>query len=130
MTNIQNIYTTHTIYQKKGKRTQLKKQAEDLNKYLSKEDIQMACRYIGKDPDAGKDWAGQKRATEDEMIEQHHQLNEQEFEQTLGDSEGQGSMVYGSQWGCKDWKEFCNWTTATTGILNMLDITDDQRNAT
>ena len=31
--------------------------------------------------------------TEDEMVGWHHQLNEHEFEQTLGDSEGQGSLV-------------------------------------
>ena len=30
--------------------------------------------------------------TEDEMVGWHHQLNEREFEQTLGDSEGQGSQ--------------------------------------
>ena len=32
--------------------------------------------------------------TEDEMVGWHHQLNEYEFEQTLGDSEGQGSLVF------------------------------------
>ena len=31
-----------------------------------------------------------------EIIRQHHRLNGHEFEQTLGDSEGQGSP-----WGCK-----------------------------
>ena len=31
--------------------------------------------------------------TEDEMVGWHHQLNGHEFEQTLGDSEGQGSLV-------------------------------------
>ena len=31
--------------------------------------------------------------TEDEMVGWHHRLNEHEFEQTLGDSEGQGSLV-------------------------------------
>ena len=31
--------------------------------------------------------------TEDEMIGWYHQLNGDEFEQTLGDSEGQGSLV-------------------------------------
>ena len=31
--------------------------------------------------------------TEDEMIGWHHRLNEHEFEQTLGDSEGQGSLA-------------------------------------
>ena len=30
---------------------------------------------------------------EDEMVGWHHQLNGHEFEQTLGDSEGQGSLV-------------------------------------
>ena len=34
--------------------------------------------------------------TEDEMVGWHHHLNGHEFEQTLGDSEGQGSLaVYG-----------------------------------
>ena len=30
--------------------------------------------------------------TEDEMVGWHHQPNGHEFEQTLGDSEGQGSL--------------------------------------
>ena len=33
------------------------------------------------------------RATEDETVGWHHQLNGHEFEQTQGDSEGQGSLV-------------------------------------
>jgi len=32
--------------------------------------------------------------TEDEMVRWHHQFNGQEFEQTLGDSEGQGNLLY------------------------------------
>ena len=39
--------------------------------------------------------------TEDEMVGWHHQLNGYEFEQTVGDSEGQGSLVYCSFWGHK-----------------------------
>ena len=31
--------------------------------------------------------------TEDEMVGWHHRLNGHEFEQTLGDSEGQESLV-------------------------------------
>ena len=31
--------------------------------------------------------------TEDEMIGWHHQLNRHEFEQALGDGEGQGSLA-------------------------------------
>ena len=58
---------------------------------------------IGKDPDAGKDW-GQKEkgTTEDEMVGWHHWLNGHEFEQTLWDSEGQGSLACCSPWGCKE----------------------------
>ena len=39
--------------------------------------------------------------TEDEMVEWHHQLTKREFEQSLGDGEGQGSQVC-SSWGCKE----------------------------
>ena len=39
--------------------------------------------------------------TEDEMIRWYHQLNGHEFEQALGDGEGQGSLVCCSQWGRK-----------------------------
>ena len=39
---------------------------------------------------------------EDEMVEWHHQLNEHDFEQTLGGSRGQGSLVYRSSWGHKE----------------------------
>ena len=36
------------------------------------------------------------------MIGWHHQLNGGEFEQTPGDSEGQGSLAYCSSWGQKE----------------------------
>ena len=40
---------------------------------------------------------------EDEMVGWHHQLNGREFEQSLGDSEGQGNLVrWCSPWGCKE----------------------------
>ena len=39
--------------------------------------------------------------TKDRMVGWHHQLNGLEFEQALGDGEGQGSMVCCSPWGCK-----------------------------
>ena len=38
--------------------------------------------------------------TEDEMVG-WHRLNGREFEQTPGDSEGQGSLAYCSSWGHK-----------------------------
>ena len=40
--------------------------------------------------------------TEDEMIGWHPQFNGHEFEQTLEDSEGQGSLVCFSPWDCKE----------------------------
>ena len=40
--------------------------------------------------------------TEDEMVGLYHQLNGHEFEQTLGDSEGQGILVCCSPWGHKE----------------------------
>ena len=36
--------------------------------------------------------------TEDEMVGWHHQVNGHEFEQTPGDSEGQGSLACCSPW--------------------------------
>ena len=39
---------------------------------------------------------------EDEMVEWYHRLNGCEFEQTLGGSEGQGSLVRCSPRGCKE----------------------------
>ena len=43
-----------------------------------------------------------KGATEDEMVGQHQGLNGHEFEETLGDSERQGSLVCCSPWGPKE----------------------------
>ena len=37
-----------------------------------------------------------------EMVGWHHRLNEHEFEQILGDGEGQGSMVCCSSWDLKE----------------------------
>ena len=36
------------------------------------------------------------------MVGCHHPLNGHEFEQALRDSEGQGSLVCYSPWGCKE----------------------------
>ena len=52
--------------------------------------------------DAGKDRGQEKRVTEDEIVRWHHRLNGHEFEQTVGDSEGQDSLACCSSWGCKD----------------------------
>ena len=60
-------------------------------------------QLIGKDPDAGKGWGQEEKGmTEVEMVGWHHRLNGHEFEQTLVDDEGQGSLACCSPWGHKE----------------------------
>ena len=40
--------------------------------------------------------------TEDEMVGWHHRLNGHEFEQALGDGEGQRSLAHYRPWSCKE----------------------------
>ena len=40
--------------------------------------------------------------TEDEMVGWHHRLNGHEFEQAVGDGEGQGSLACCRPWGRKE----------------------------
>ena len=68
--------------------------------------------FIGKDPDAGKDWRQKEKGmTEDEMVGWHHWLYGHEFEQSLGDGDGQGGLACSSPWGCKesDMTGWLNW---------------------
>ena len=59
-------------------------------------------QLFGKDPDAVKNGGQEgKRATEDQMVAWYHCLNWHEFEQTLGDNEGQGRLACCSSWGCR-----------------------------
>ena len=56
-----------------------------------------------KDPDAGKDWRQKEKGmTEDEMVGWYHWLSTNEFDQTMGDGERQGSLVRCSPWGHKE----------------------------
>ena len=69
--------------------------------------------FIGKDPDAGKDWRQEKKGTaEDEIVGWHHWLDGHEFQQALGVGDGQGSLTCCSSWGCKqlDTTEQLNWS--------------------
>ena len=57
----------------------------------------------------GENWGQEEKGvTEDGMVGWHHWLNGHEFEQTLGDSEGQGSLACCrgatmiQPWGCKE----------------------------
>ena len=55
--------------------------------------------FIGKVPDAGKDWGPKKRISEDEMAEWHHWCNGHELGQTLRAGEGQRGLVCCRSWG-------------------------------
>ena len=58
---------------------------------------------IGKDPKAGKDWRQEEKgSTEDKIVGWYHQFNAREFDQALGDCEGQGSLACYSPWGPKE----------------------------
>ena len=43
-----------------------------------------------------------RRGQQDKMVGWHHRLNGHEFEKTLGDSEGQGSLACSGPWGHKE----------------------------
>ena len=76
-------------------------------------------QLIGKDPDAGKDWRKKEKGMiEDKMVGRHHWLNRYEFEWTLGDGEGQGSMVCFSPRSCECWTWLSDWIT----IMNIWNI--------
>ena len=65
---------------------------EDSN-MMRKTQTEVKNQLTGKDPDAGKDWGQEEKGTtEDEMVGWHHQLNGHEFEQALGDGDGQGDL--------------------------------------
>ena len=68
--------------------------------------------FIGKDPDAGKDWGQEEKGmTEDEMVGWHHRLYGHEFEQTPGVGDRQGSLACCSPWVRKelDMTKWLNW---------------------
>ena len=80
--------------------------------------------FIGKSPDAGKDWRwDEKGMTEDEMFGWHHRLNWHEFDQALGVGEGQRGLVCCSPWGLKesDTTEELNWTDQYSGMENPVE---------
>ena len=70
-------------------------------------------QLTGKDHDAGKDWGQEEKGmTEDEMVGWHHWLNGLQFEHTLGDSEGQGSLGAAVHGVAKSRTRLSDWTTA------------------
>ena len=85
---------------------------KEINPEYSLEGLMLRPQYfghlIGKANSLEKTWcwerlkAKEEGAAEDEMVRQHHWLNSHKSEQTLGDSEGQGSLVGCSPLGHKE----------------------------
>ena len=64
-------------------------------------------QFIGKDPDAGKDWGHEEKgATEDKMVGWHHQLNGHEVAEAHGVE--------------KIWTWLSNWTTIEKETINKM----------
>ena len=63
--------------------------------------LMLRANSLEKTMKLGK-FEGRKATTEDEMVGWRHQLNGHEFEQALGDCEGQGSLECCSLWGHKE----------------------------
>ena len=90
--------------------------------FIGRSDVEAETPIL-RPPDAGKDWRQEeKRMTEDEMVGWHHRLNGHGFEQTLGDSEGQRSLVCCSPWGHKE-LDLTKWLkNSNTPIINVFCV--------
>ena len=58
--------------------------------------------------------------TEDETVGWHHRLDGHDFEQTLGDGEGQGSLACCSPWGGKELDTTERLNNNTIGNIGSL----------
>ena len=58
--------------------------------------------------------------TKDEMAGWHHRLNGHEFDQALGDGEGQGSLVCCSRGAAKSQTQLSDWTTTKRKFLPLI----------
>ena len=83
--------------------------------------LKLSLQYFGqlmwranslKKTDEGKDWRQEEKGvTEDEMVGRHRRFNGNEYEQTPGDSEGQGSLACCSPPVTKSQIQLSDWTT-------------------
>ena len=77
----------------------------------------MQNHLLGKDSDAGRDWGQEEKGVTEDEMGWHQRLNGQEFEQTPGDSEGQGSLAHCSPWGHKELDKTEWWTTVGSRLV-------------
>ena len=82
----------------------------------------------GKDPDAGKDWRQEEKGiAEDKMFGWYHWLKGHEFEQTLGDGEGLGSLACCSPWGRKE-SDMTEWLNNKKSISSSPSSGSTEKN--
>ena len=63
-----------------------------------------------------KDWRQEEKGpSEDKIVGWYHLLNEHEFEQVLGEGEGQESLAFYSPWGHKE-------SDTTEGLNNNINV--------
>ena len=63
-----------------------------------------------------------RRGQDDEIVGWHHRLTRLEFEKTLGDSEGQGSLACCSPWGCRVEHDLANEQQPTRLPCSQLQM--------
>ena len=79
---------------------------------------------IGKDLMWGKtEGSLEKGMTEDKMVEWHHQFDGHEFDKTVGDTKGQGSLACCSPWGHRE----SGTTEWLNNNLQAFGITEEKR---
>ena len=70
----------------------------------------LQSQFIGKDPDAGKDWGQEEKSvTEDEIVGWYHWLNEHEFQEIVKDREVRSAAVHE----VAKRSQLSNWTTTS-----------------
>ena len=97
--------------------------------------LQYFGHLMGRDNSLKRPWcweifrAGEEEDDRDKMIVWHHWLNVHEFEQTLGDSEGQRSLACCTPLGCRE-SDTTEWLNNDKYIIELSSTVSFFRNCT
>ena len=107
---------------------------KEINPEYSLEGLMLKLQYFGhlmwRADSLEKTWcwerlkAGGEGDDRDEMVGWHHRLDRHEFEQALGDSDRQGSLVRCSPWSHKESDTTEQMNTTTTNHLTSHHLTN------
>ena len=105
---------------------------KEINSEYSLEGLMLKLQYFGHLCEKPAHWkrpwcwerlrAGGEKGNRECDDGQHHQLNGHEFEQTLGDSERQGSLIWAVQGNSKSWAQLSFQTVRNKSHLTVTDI--------